>query len=88
MKTDYIKERVAEWKETDEVFFAYYDKAEADEFMEYNHEEEKPLTEQEWVEIVRYMDTDEGIWEEITQAFNFAIERVLETRKGNNGNNQ
>lgn len=88
MNTEYIKERVAEWKKTDEVFYAYYDKEEADEFMEYHHEEEKPLTEQEWVEIVRYMDTDEGIWDEITRAFEFAVQRVIETRKGNNGNNQ
>lgn len=88
MITEHIKKTVAEWKDTDEVFYAYYDRAEADEHMEYHYENEKPLTENEWSEVVRYMDTDEGIWEEITQAFNFAVERVIEKRKGNNGNSQ
>ena len=89
MITKYIKETVASWKESDEVFYAYYDKDEADDYIESNLEEdEAKLTDEEWSEVVRRMDNDEGIWHELSQAFQHYINETIAKRKGNNGNNQ
>lgn len=54
MFAEYIKETVASWKKTDEVFYAYYDKDEADDYIESNfiEDEQKPLTDEEWSEVV------------------------------------
>lgn len=86
MITEHIKQTVAQWKDTEEVFYAYYDKQQADEYMQHHLEEEHILSDDEWSQVVRLMDNDEGIWDELNGAFKYALNLVLTKRKGNNGN--
>ena len=75
------KKIVRSWKRKDEVFMAFYDKDEADDYVESNLETNKKLTKDEWLEVVRQMEVDEGIWVELSNAFQYYIEKQIERRE-------
>lgn len=88
MKGSRIKDIAKDWSDDTEIFMAFYDKDEADDYIESNFDDNEALTQEEWLEVVRLMDIDDGIWHELNHSFQWSIERVIEKRKGNNGNNQ
>jgi hypothetical protein len=72
------------------VFFAMYDKDEAEELIQNNLMEdfgasnEVKLTHEEWVYIYTKMIEDDGIWNEINESFRYYTSNVVEQRaKGN-----
>jgi len=76
--------------DTELVFLALYDKEEAEELIlnnmmeEFGETDEVKLTHEEWVYIYTKMIEDEGIWEQINEAFRYYISNVVEQRaKGN-----
>jgi len=88
MKGSRIKDIAKDWADDVEVFIAFYDKDEADDYIESNFEDNEPLTQEEWLEVVRLMDIDDSIWHELNHSFQWSIEQTINKRKGNNGNNQ
>lgn len=90
MKGSKIKDIAKDWADEQEVFCTWYDKSEADDYIESNflEDEQTPLTDDEWIQILRQMETDDGVWQELNNAWQYHINRVIEKRKGNNGNNQ
>jgi hypothetical protein len=66
------------------VFFAMYDRFEADEHIVNNEDDKTPLTDDEWIYVYTRMIEDEGIWTELNDSFRYYIFNVMENRaKGN-----
>ena len=74
------------------VFFAFYDKEEAEELIlnnmmeEFGSPDEVKLTHEEWVYIYTKMIDDEGIWNEINESFRYYTSNVVEQRAKGNAN--
>jgi len=83
MNASRVKEIVKEWRRKDEIFMAFYDKDEADDYIASNLWGNKKLTKAEWLEIVREMEVDDGIWTELTGAFRYHIEQTIKRRERN-----
>jgi hypothetical protein len=91
MKVARLKEILNDYKDEDYVFVALYAKDEADDYIESQDiegEEIAPLNNEEWGEVVDYLDRDEGIWSEINNSWSYYIDKQITKRKGNNGNHQ
>jgi len=82
MKVHRAKEIIADYLENSEVFAAIYTRQEADEHIENFYDDEQPeLTDEEWLNIVRLMEVDDGIWREIYASFEYYIEATMKKRK-------
>jgi hypothetical protein len=74
------------------VFFAFYDKEEAEELIlnnmmeEFGSPDEVKLTHEEWVYIYTKMIDDDGIWDQINEAFRYYTSNVVEQRAKGNAN--
>jgi len=78
-----IREYLAERPDDEIIFCALYDKSEIDEHVEENMEM-KPLSNEEWSEIVDSLNVDDGLWQEIIESKNWYLEKILDRRsKGN-----
>lgn len=68
------------------VFFAMYDKDEAEELISNNLMEdfglsnEVKLTDEEWVYVYTKMIEDDGIWNELNESFRYYVSNVVEKR--------
>lgn len=78
--------------DTELVFLALYDKEEAEELIlnnmmeEFGSPDEVKLTHEEWVYIYTKMIEDDGIWEQINEAFRYYTSNVVEQRAKGNAN--
>lgn len=79
MKVEHLRDLLQNLDKNDEVFCLLYLRDEADNAAEMA-DIPKP-TDNEWIEIVRYMDTDDGICEEANNTFQWAIDRMEKQRE-------
>lgn len=84
MKVEHILDLLSKLDKNDEVFCLLYLRDEADDAAEMA-EIAKP-SDNEWIEIVRYMNTDDGIYEEANNTFQWAIDRMEKQREAKNEN--
>lgn len=77
-------------RDDDLLFVALFEKDEADEHAMSNLNDEKDFkfTDEQWESIVESMDRDEGVWEEITNAFRHYVEMKYNETKGKNDNSK
>jgi hypothetical protein len=86
MKVGQIRTMVEDKSDNELVFIAWYDKDEAEELIQNNLMEdfgasnEVKLTHEEWVEIYSSMVDDEGIWQQMNEAFHYYVQKVVEQR--------
>lgn len=90
MKVSQLKSIIKDMYDDDLLFVALFEKDEADEHAMSNLNDEKDFkfTDKQWEDIIEQMDRDEGVWEEITNAFRHYIEMKYNEQKGNNDNSK
>lgn len=90
MEIKQIREIIKDLQDDVEVFAPFYEIDEADEYISSNYEDENQpaLSKAEWSKIVHKMQADDGIWQVVTEAFNYYIDQVVEDRKEKANANQ
>lgn len=83
----HLRNYVAEHNDDERIFCFIFDKSDADD-VAVESMEETELTNDEWLNVIRKMNTDEGVWEELIQAKNFYIETIIAERKKGNVNSK
>lgn len=83
----HLRNYVAEHSDDEQIFCFIFDKNDADD-VAVESMEESELTKDEWLNVIRKMNTDEGVWEELIQAKNFYIETIIAERKKGNVNSK
>ena len=89
MKVSHLKTIIKDMSDDDLLFVALYDKDEADEdATHFDDKKDFKFTVEQWESIVESMDRDEGVWEEIYNAFRHYIEMKYKETKGKNDNSK
>jgi len=92
MRIGEIRTLIEGKSDTELVFFAMFDKDEAEELImnnlmeDFGASNEVKLTHEEWVYVYTKMIEDDGIWNEVNESFRYYISNVLEQRKKGNQN--
>ena len=81
MKIGQVRTLIEDKSDNELVFLAWYDKDEANEHIVNNIDDEQPeITHEEWIEIYSSMVDDEGIWQQMNEAFTYYCHKVIEKR--------
>lgn len=86
MKVARIRNLIADMSDEEEIVCFWYEKAEADDDIENNLSDEycpEELTQQEWSALVNKMENDDGIAEDLSEAFRYYTIQTLEKRVDN-----
>jgi len=86
MKGKELKELADKVDDDTDIFVLFYAADEATEYIEQNLNDDSeiiidPLTTEEWERVVRFLNNDEAIYQEVSESFNYYIETVLTERK-------
>ena len=94
MRVGQIRTNIEDLGDEVEIFIAWYDKDEANEHVQNNvlegqeWDESKNLTDDEWQFVIKKMSNDDGIWQQLNEAFAYYVEQVIENReKGKSDDN-
>jgi hypothetical protein len=94
MRVGQIRTNIEDLSDEVEIFIAWYDKDEANEHVQNNvlegqdWDESKNLTDEEWQYVIKKMGNDDGIWQQLNEAFAYYIEQAIEDReKGKSNDN-
>lgn len=80
MKVRQIKEIIADLSDDTDMFACVLDRAEADDYVEETLEKTK-LSDDEYLELLRRMETDDGVWQEIFNAWRYHMQDLMEKRE-------
>jgi hypothetical protein len=87
MRVAQIRTNIEELSDEVEIFSAWYDQDEANEHIQNNvlegqeWDESKNLTEEEWHFVIKKMGNDDGIWQQLNEAFAYYVEQAVENRE-------
>ena len=87
MRVGQIRTNIEELSDEVEIFIAWYDKEEANEHIQNNvlegedYDESKNLTEDEWHFVIKKMGNDDGIWQQLNEAFAYYVAQAVENRE-------
>lgn len=85
MRVGQIRTNIEDLGDEVEIFIAWYDKDEANEHILNNVlegcDESEYLTEDEWHVVIKKMSNDDGIWQQLNEAFAYYVEQVIENRE-------
>jgi hypothetical protein len=87
MRVGQIRTNIEELGDEVEIFIAWYDQDEANEHIQNNvlegqdWDESKNLTEDEWHFVINKMGNDDGIWQQLNEAFAYYVEQAVENRE-------
>jgi hypothetical protein len=65
----------------DDVFCPIFIKEEADDMGAQDTETEFRFEGSEWAKIVSAMETDDGLWQELTETFRHYVDKQMEAKK-------
>jgi hypothetical protein len=65
----------------DDIFCAYFVKEEADDMAEEDLEQEFRFQSSEWAKIVMRLEHEEGIYQQLDEAFRDHVDRAIEKRE-------
>jgi hypothetical protein len=87
MQVKELKEIIKNYSDDAELFAPIYEIDEANEHIENNlcdgYKETDNLTKEEWSRVVSKLQADDGIWQTISEAFNYYVEQVVDARVKN-----
>jgi hypothetical protein len=87
MRVGQIRTNIEELGDEVEIFIAWYDQDEANEHIQNNvlegedYDESKNLTQEEWQFVIKKMGNDDGIWQQLNEAFAYYVEQAVENRE-------
>lgn len=79
MKVNQVKQIIADYLDNSDIFAAIYTRQDADEYLE--EQDKHALTDDEYLELIRRMETDDAIWTEIANAWRYYIQDLMEQRE-------
>ena len=79
MKVEYLLDYVSKLDKNEELFFILYLHDEANELAEEN--DLLPLTNDEWQDVIHYMNGDDDIYQAVQDSFQSAVEKVTKKRE-------
>jgi hypothetical protein len=79
MKIGRLKEMLVEMDENEEIYVAFYTKEEAQEHIQenFNEGDEFPLTDEQWQDIILSLDNEDGIHDELNNAWEYYLEKLF-----------
>lgn len=80
MNKKQIKKLLKKYSKKEQIFVMIYDRSESVRLLEHL-EDHEPLTDAEWLNVLRRLDHDEALWQEAYNAFHYYIEQILEQRE-------
>jgi hypothetical protein len=86
MRVGQIRNNIEGLSDDEEIFIAWYDKEEAQEHIQnnlmedFNKSSDIVLTQDEWFYVVKKMQNDDGIWNELNESFKYYVEEIIEKR--------
>jgi len=87
MRVGQIRTNIEQLSDEVEIFIAWYDQDEANEHIQNNvlegteWDDTKNLTKDEWQFVIKKMSDDDGIWQQLNEAFAYYVEQVIENRE-------
>jgi hypothetical protein len=82
MKVGQLRTFIENKSDSELIFACWYDKDEANDYIINNlGDDEAEVTHEEWIEIYSNMVDDEGIWQQMNEAFQYYCQKVIENRE-------
>jgi hypothetical protein len=85
MRVGQIRTNIEGYSDDVEIFVAWYERSEANEHIENNlcdgYKETDDLTQEEWFWVVKKMNNDDGIWQQLNEAFIYYVEQAVDNRE-------
>ena len=84
MRVGDIKELIKDLPDDAQIYGIHMDRTEANDHIWNNFEkgEEQPeITDEEWQKVVYEMQADDGIWEQVSESFNWQMDKIENARK-------
>jgi hypothetical protein len=87
MRVGQIRTNIEQLSDEVEIFIAWYDQDEANEHIQNNvlegteWDDTKNLTKDEWQFVIKKMSDDDGIWQQLNEAFAYYVEQAIENRE-------
>ena len=87
MRVGQIRTNIEQLSDEVEIFIAWYDQDEANEHIQNNvlegqeWDDAKNLTKDEWQFVIKKMGDDDGIWQQLNEAFAYYVEQTVENRE-------
>jgi hypothetical protein len=87
MRVGQIRTNIEQLSDEVEIFIAWYDQDEANEHIQNNllegteWDDTKNLTTDEWQFVIKKMSDDDGIWQQLNEAFAYYVEQAIENRE-------
>ena len=82
-----LRELIADRLDDEIIFCSFWDKSEADEYAE-GTMEVQPFTDDEWSDIVRFLNNDDGLWTEMNNTWRYYLDKKINGRNKGNDNSQ
>jgi hypothetical protein len=83
MNAGELRNIIAEASDKEKYICFLWEKSEADEKCK--EQEAKPLTDDEWEDVINHMNNDDGLWQSLYESLDYFINRKIELReKGTN----
>jgi hypothetical protein len=76
-----LRKAIAERADDEVIFYAFFDKNDADEYTE-DILETTALSVDEWKTVARQMNIDEGVWEQLMESWYYYLNLAITGRKG------
>jgi hypothetical protein len=87
MRVADLKELIKDLPDDAQIFVVHMDRTEANDhiWQAFEDGENQPeITDEEWQKVVYEMHADDGIWEQVTESFNWQMDKIENARKAVN----
>lgn len=74
MKVSQLKDLLADRPDDEELFIVIWELSDAENIIDYDDEDAPSVTPEQWSRIVRQMDTDESIHQQVSESFSYYVE--------------
>lgn len=84
MRVADIKELIKDLPDDAQIFVVHMDRVEANDhiWQAFEDGENQPeITDEEWQKVVYEMHADDGIWEQVSESFNWQMDKIENARK-------
>lgn len=84
MRVAELKELIKDLPDDAQIFVTHMDKTDANDHIwnAFEDGENQPeITDEEWNIVVAAMQSDDGIWEQVSESFNWQMDKIENARK-------
>ena len=84
MRVADIRELIKDLPDDAQIYGIHMDRTEANDHIWNNFvdgEKQPEITDEEWQKVVYEMQADDGIWEQVSESFNWQMDKIENARK-------